>query len=93
MPSIKYKAYWVALHDNINGSILTFTQKLGIGTPTSTALPYITVNLDNYSEVYLGEFPLATYTPTLMVYLTAFNGTAAIANTIVCDYIRLVPVL
>jgi len=93
MPSIKYKAYWVALHDNINGSTATFTQKLGIGTATSTALPYITVNLNNYNEVYLGEFQLPTYNPTLMVYLTAFNGTAAIANTIVCDYIRLEPVL
>ncbi|AXY75951.1 fasciclin domain-containing protein [Paraflavitalea soli] len=93
MPSIKYKAYWVAVHDNINGSTATFTQKLGIGTATSTLLPYVTVNLNNYNEVYLGEFPLTVYNPTLMIYLTAFNGTAAIANTLVCDYIRLVPVL
>ena len=92
MPSVKYKAYWVAVHDNINGMTTTFTQKLGIGTPTATTLPYITVGLNNYNEVYLGEFTLATYYPTLMVYLTAANTTTSTANPIVCDYIRLEPV-
>ncbi|MDF2192893.1 fasciclin domain-containing protein [Paraflavitalea sp. CAU 1676] len=93
LPTIKYKAYWVALHDNINGSSTTFQQKLGIGTATSTLLPYVTVGLNNYDEVYLGEFPINTYTATTMIYLTAANSTAALTNTIVCDYIKLVPVL
>jgi uncharacterized surface protein with fasciclin (FAS1) repeats len=93
MPSMKYKAYWVAVHDNINGMTGTFTQKLGIGTATATTLPYITVTVNNYNEVYLGEFTLTTYRPMLMIYLTAANSTSATANPIVCDYIRLEPVL
>ncbi len=93
VPAAKYKAYWVALHDNINGITTTFTQRLGIGSPLSTALPYTTVALNNYNEVYLGEFTLAQYNSVLDVYLTAFNGTTAPQNTIVCDYIRIEPVL
>lgn len=93
MPSMKYKAYWVAVHDNINGLTSTFTQKLGIGTATATTLPYITVSVNNYNEVYLGEFTLSTYRPTFMIYLTGANSTSETANPIVCDYIRLEPVL
>ncbi|MDB5193455.1 MAG: fasciclin protein [Segetibacter sp.] len=93
VPALKFKAYWVALHDNINSSTATFTQKLGIGTPTSPLLPYITVTLNNYNEVYLGEFTLTTYNRILDIYLTAANSTSATANPIVCDYIRLEPVL
>lgn len=92
VPALKYKAYWVALHDNINGMTTTFTQKLGIGTPTSATLGYVTVGLYNYDEVYLGEFTLSAYQPSFMVYLTAANSTTATANAIVCDYIRLEPV-
>lgn len=92
VPSLKYKAYWVALHDNINSITASFTQKLGIGTATSTSLNYITVNVNNYNEVYLGEFTMPAYSPTLMVYLTAANSTTAATNIIVCDYIRLEPV-
>ncbi len=92
VPTMKYKAYWVALHDNINSMTTTFTQKLGIGSPTAADLPYVTVNLNNYNEVYLGEFTIAAYRPTLTVYLTAANNTTATTNPIVCDYIRLEPV-
>ncbi|WP_315817798.1 hypothetical protein [Paraflavitalea speifideaquila] len=92
MPSLKYKAYWVALHDNINSITASFDQKLGIGTATSTILPYIKVNPNNYNEVYLGEFSLATYMSTFWVYLTSANSTSETANPIVCDYIRLEPV-
>lgn len=92
VPALKYKAYWVALHDNINAITGTFQQKVGIGTATSAMLPYITVNVNNFNEVYLGEFTLPVYNPTLMVYLTAANSTTATANPIVCDYIRLEPV-
>ncbi|MBC7889743.1 MAG: fasciclin domain-containing protein [Ferruginibacter sp.] len=93
VPALKYKAYWVAVHDNINGLTTTFTQKLGIGSATSAVLPYITVALNNFNEVYLGEFNLTTYNPVLDIYLTAANNTAEATNPIVCDYIRLEPVL
>ncbi|MES2881003.1 MAG: fasciclin domain-containing protein [Bacteroidota bacterium] len=93
VPSLKFKAYWVALHDNINSNAATFRQLLGIGTPLSTSLPYTTVAVNNYNEVYLGEFTMATYSPFLNVHLTADNSTNNDANKITVDYIRLEPVL
>lgn len=91
VPALKYKAYWVALHDNINNNTRTFKQRLGIGAPGSTLLPYITVSPNTYQEVYLGEFTLSSFQPTLEVFLTADNSTNADANKITADYIRLEP--
>jgi hypothetical protein len=93
VPAVKYKAYWVAVNDNINNNNVAFTQKLGIGIATSTTLPYVNVALNDYNEIYLGEFTLTTYNALLDIYLTAANSTTATANPIVCDYIKLVPVL
>jgi len=90
VPSIKYKAYWVALNDF---QTVTHTQKLGIGTATSTTFAYTTVGLANYNEVYIGEFLMPGYRPVFNIYLTAANSTTNTANPLVCDYIRLVPVL
>lgn len=88
VPSMKYKAYWVALNDF---QTATFSQKLGIGTPTSAMLGYTAVAPNNYNEVYLGEFTLSSYQPFLDVYLTAAKSTTAAVNPLVCDYIRIVP--
>jgi hypothetical protein len=66
---------------------------VGIETPTSTKLPYITVSHNNYNEVYLGEFEISVFTPVLNVYLTADNANTSDANKITVDYIRLEPVL
>jgi uncharacterized surface protein with fasciclin (FAS1) repeats len=88
MPALKYKAYWVALNDF---QTATFTQKLGIGAPTSTTFAYTTVPLNNFNEVYIGEFTNARYWPTYDIYLTAANSTTSAANPLVCDYIKLVP--
>jgi hypothetical protein len=93
VPALKFKVYWVALHDNINSSTATFTQKLAVGTPLATTFPYITVALNDYNEIYIGEFTMPTYSPFLNIYLTAANTTTANTNAIVCDYIRLEPVL
>ena len=93
VPSMKYKAYWVALHDNINSNTATFRQRLGIGTSTATLLPLITVQPNNYNEVYLGEFTLSSFRSVLDVFLTADNSTNDDANKITVDYIRLEPVL
>lgn len=93
VPAAKYRAYWVAVHDNINGYTATFKQKIGIGTPTSTLLNYVTVNLNDYKEIYLGEFTLSTFNPTLNIYLTADNTATSTANVITLDYVRLEPVL
>lgn len=90
MPSIPYKAYWVALNDF---QTATFTQKLGIGTATSTTFGYTTVGLNNYDEVYIGQFTMPGYRPFFNIYLTAANSTTSSANPLVCDYIKLVPAL
>lgn len=93
MPSIKYKAYWVALNDNVNNYTGNFNQRLGIVTFNSTRLPYITVTPNNYSEVFVGEFTLSTYYPVLEIFLTAAANTTNNTSMITADYIRLEPVL
>lgn len=90
VPSIRYRAFWVAVNDF---QAVTHMQRLGIGSPTSTALNYITVPLNSYSEAFLGEFTLTRYAPVLNVFLTAANSTANAVNPLVCDYIKLVPSL
>lgn len=90
VPTIKYKAYWVALNDF---QTATFQQRLAIGTPTATTFGYLTVNINDYNEIYLGEFTMAKYEPVYNVYLVGANSTTAAANPLVCDYIKLVPSL
>jgi uncharacterized surface protein with fasciclin (FAS1) repeats len=92
--SVKYKAYWVAYNDF---ATVTHTQRLLIDSVPNTniaatsSIPYTTVPLKNAAEVFIGEFTLPRYKPTLNLYLTGANSTAVAANPIVCDYIRLVP--
>ncbi len=90
VPSIKYKAYWVAVNDF---QAATHTQKLGIGTATSTTFNYTTVPLNSYAEAYIGEFTVSKYAPVFNIYLTAANSTSNAVNPLVCDYIKLVPSL
>ena len=89
MPSIKYKAYWVAVNDF---QTATFSQRLRMDGSTTT-FPYTVVPVNNYNEVYLGEFTNTEYRSLYNIYLVAANSTAAAANPIVCDYIKLVPSL
>ena len=90
VPSIKYKAYWLAVNDF---QTTTYTQKLGIGIAASTTFPYTTVAVNNPNEVYIGEFTMTQYKPVYSIYLVAANTTVAATNPIVCDYIKLVPSL
>ncbi len=90
MPAIKYKAYWVAVNDFQTAA---YTQKLGIGSPLATLLPYVNVAANVKTEVYLGEFTMTRYSPVLSLFLTAANSTANASNPLVCDYIKLVPSL
>ena len=90
VPSIRYRAFWVAVNDF---QTVTHTQRLGIGSPISTALNYITVPLNSHAEAFIGEFTLTRYSPVLNLFLTAANSTANAANPLVCDYIKLVPSL
>ncbi|HLO39330.1 MAG TPA: hypothetical protein VK173_12595, partial [Lacibacter sp.] len=85
VPSIKYKAYWMAYNDF---QTATYTQRLAIGSTASATFALTNVVALNFNEIYLGEFTMAQYAPLYNVYLVA-NGT----NPIVCDYIKLVPSL
>lgn len=88
VPSIKYKAYWVAVNDF---QTATFSQRLQMGSFATS--PYLTVGLNNYNEIYLGEFTAPQYSPVLSMYLIAANSTSNAVNPLVCDYIKLVPSL
>lgn len=88
VPTVKYKAYWVALNDFQTTS---FTQKLAVNEPASTALAYTTVSPNIYSEVYVGEIKIDTFKNTLNLYLVAAANTTAATDPLVCDYIRLEP--
>lgn len=94
VPALKYKAYWVAVNDNINGNTGTFKQLLGIGEFNNTSrLPYTVVVPENYNEVLLGEFTLTDFKPKLNVFLTSENNSSNdFSNTMTLDYVRLVPV-
>jgi uncharacterized surface protein with fasciclin (FAS1) repeats len=85
---VKYKASWVALNDF---QTQTFNQRLAVGTPTSATMPYVTVAVNNYNEVPIGDFTLPAFQNNLDLYLVSANSTTRTANPLVCDYIRLVP--
>jgi hypothetical protein len=90
VPSIKYKAYWVAVNDF---QTATYSQRLAPGIATATTFPYTVVALNDFNEVYLGEFTLAQYQPVYNMYLVAANSTTQAVNPLVLDYIKLVPSL
>lgn len=90
VPSIKYKAYWVAVNDF---QTATFNQRLAPGLSTATTFAYTPVVNGNYNEVYIGEFTMSKYEPLYNIYLVAANSTTAAVNPLVCDYIKLVPSL
>ncbi len=99
--SVEYKVYWVAVNDFQTG---TFPMRVSFKSHTDTAfadpthvsfdkeLPYHTVPLEDYEEVYVGNYK-PDYYGLLDVFLKGNNVTTLGENTIVCDYIKLVPVI
>lgn len=97
--STSYDVYWRAVND-IQANV--FQQRLailGMGFlnelgqtqfPELRSFPYTNVALRNYNEVYLGEFKLAQLQQA-WARLTGAATTANGTNTLVLDYIRLVP--
>lgn len=96
LASGNYKVYWVAVNDtfryNLNAVVnpVTIKQRLAMGSRTATNFPLMDVLPNVYTEVLLGDFNQATY-GTLDMFLTANNSTAANANLLTLDYIKLVP--
>ncbi|MFL5739474.1 MAG: fasciclin domain-containing protein [Flavisolibacter sp.] len=89
LPSAKYKVYWVAVNDTLRVSSVvnpaSYPQRLAMGSRTATNFANVTVAVNNYNEVYLGEYTQQSY-GNLDMFLTA-SGT----NRLSLDYIRLEP--
>jgi hypothetical protein len=95
--SAAYNVYWVAVRDfNTTGTvaapIVYFSQAVTFGSLTILpTLPYKQVDILNYNETLIGTYtdPAWGKMDTFLVgATTTTNGT----NSIVCDYIKLVPV-
>ncbi|HJY23473.1 MAG TPA: hypothetical protein VJ279_11330, partial [Hanamia sp.] len=54
--------------------------------------PYTNVELNNYNEVYIGDFTLPELRDINMTLIAANSGTNG-NNTLTLDYIKLVPVI
>ena len=102
MYSTAYDVYWRALND-IQANV--FEQRVGIFEfdlqpseedsavevrPLIYQFPYTDVELNNYDEVYLGEFLLEDY-DRVVAGLQGATTTANGNNTLVLDYLRFVP--
>lgn len=85
----RYQVYWVALNDF---QTATFPMKLAFKDPAATDFAYKTVDRNNFSEVYLGDYTADRY-GRLDLYLISNNVTTNGANTLVLDYIKMVPIL
>ena len=101
LSSVKYKVYWVAPNDTlvINAASrvvpVPFNQRLAMGARGVNFLPAtpatgMSVAINNYNEVYLGDYTKALY-GNLDMFLTANASTGAGTNSLNIDYIKLVP--
>lgn len=93
-----YKVYWVAVRDFNTTAVapavpVMFPQRVAFGTSALIAtLPYKNVDILNYNEVYVGDYTATTY-GLIDMFLVGNTTTTDGTNSIVCDYIKLVPVL
>lgn len=94
--STKYKVYWVAVNDF---QTVKFPMRVAFKRDTFTDFMTLKeVNTNDYSEVYLGEYTVDklysvnTASKSLPVFLVGANTTANGLNTVVLDYIKMIPV-
>lgn len=90
--SMRYNAFWVAVNDVQTTPL--WNQRLAIDSVTSatTNLPFVTVAYKNYAEVPLGQITIANYRNlNLFVMGPTTASSSGGANSIVLDYIKLVP--
>jgi uncharacterized surface protein with fasciclin (FAS1) repeats len=89
MPSMRWNAYWVAVNDVQTTPL--WQQRLGIDN-TTTTLPAVTVQYQNYNEVSLGQFTVTGLRNlNLFVIGPTTAATSGGTNSISLDYIKLVP--
>jgi len=92
-----YKVYWVAVRDFNTTAVapavpVMFTQRVTFVTRTLVTLPYKQVDILNYDEVYLGDYTVTSYGP-IDAFLVSFTSTNNTLNSLVLDYIKMVPVI
>lgn len=92
VPAAKYKVYWRAIAGNSDSQTIAFQQRIAFSLPTDTSLPYVTVSPTVYTDVLLGEYTVSQY-GNLNVYLVAAASATTGQNSLVLDYLKLIPVL
>ena len=90
VPAGTYKVYWRAIAGNNDAQTVSFEQRVAFGQADAASLNYTTVTLNNYGEVYLGEYTTTRF-GSLPIYLVAANSATAGVNTLSLDYLKLVP--
>lgn len=96
--TLTYKVYWVAVRDFNTTAVapavpVLFSQRLAFGTTALLpAFPYKQVEILNYNEVYLGDYTVASY-GNLDTFLVGATSTGNGTNSLVLDYIKMVPVI
>jgi len=94
--AVTYKVYWVAVRDFNTTAVAPalptmFSQRVTFVTRTLVTLPYKQVDILNFNEVYLGDYTATSY-GELDTFLVGFTTTTNGQNSLVLDYIKLVPV-
>jgi uncharacterized surface protein with fasciclin (FAS1) repeats len=87
--SVTYQVYWVSVNDV---QTATFPMRVTFNDPAVITIPYTTVPLASYNEQYVGDYTNARY-GAHDVYLVGNSVTTNGSNTILLDYIKLVPIL
>lgn len=96
--TVTYKVYWVAVRDFNTTAVapavpVMFSQRLAFGTTALLpAFPYKQVDILNYNEVYLGDYTVGSY-GNLDTFLVGATTTGNGTNSLVLDYIKMVPVI
>ncbi|WP_140486098.1 fasciclin domain-containing protein [Flavobacterium sp. GSA192] len=100
--STTYKVYWRAIND-IQTNV--FQQRLMIYgkseiindatffSETIVLFPYMNVELDNYDEVFIGEFTLNEARDIDFISLVGANTSTNGNNSLTLDYLKFIPVL
>ena len=95
--SAAYNVYWVAVRDFNTTAVapavpVMFTQAVTFGSLTILpTLPYKQVDILNYNEALVGTYTDPAW-GKMDTFLIGSTSTTNGANSIVCDYIKLVPV-
>lgn len=91
--AVTYKVYWVAVRDYPTVlPLVMFSQRVTFANRTLVTLPYKQVEILNYNEVYLGDYTTTSY-GALDTFLVSAASTVNGENSLILDYIKMVPVI